>query len=89
MSNFVNNFKYIRYGIRSNRYYFRGGSFKIDFEGKAVVAKVDVDNQQEFAGKYGVRNIPTVLVFKGGEVVEKQVGVAAKNVYTELIEKHL
>ncbi len=60
-----------------------------DFDGKAVVAKVDVDNQQEFAGKYGVRNIPTVLIFKGGEVVEKQVGVAQKKVYTELIEKHL
>ncbi len=60
-----------------------------DFDGKAVVAKVDVDNQQEFAGKYGVRNIPTVLIFKNGEVVEKQVGVAAKNVYAELIEKHL
>ncbi|MBS9767116.1 MAG: thioredoxin [Flavobacteriaceae bacterium] len=60
-----------------------------DFDGKAVVAKVDVDNQQEFAGKYGVRNIPTVLVFKNGEVVEKQVGVAQKKVYTDLIEKHL
>ncbi len=60
-----------------------------EYDGKAVIAKVDVDNEQEFAAKYGVRNIPTVLVFKGGEVVEKQVGVAAKSVYTEKIEKHL
>ncbi len=35
-----------------------------DFEGKAVVGKLDVDSNQEFAAKYGVRNIPTVLVFK-------------------------
>jgi len=54
-----------------------------DFEGKAVVAKVDVDANQEFAAKYGVRNIPTVLVFKNGEVVDKQVGVAPKATYTE------
>ena len=45
--------------------------------------KVDVDAHQEFAAKYGVRNIPTVFVFKGGEVADKQVGVAPKNVYTE------
>lgn len=60
-----------------------------DFEGKAVIAKVDVDDNQEFAGKYGVRNIPTVLVFKNGEVVEKQVGVAPKATYTEKINNHL
>ena len=49
-----------------------------EYEGKAVIGKVDVDANQEFAAKYGVRNIPTVLVFKGGEVVARQVGVAAK-----------
>ena len=47
-----------------------------EYEGKAVVGKVDVDANQEFAAKYGVRNIPTVLIFKNGEVVDKQVGVA-------------
>ena len=51
-----------------------------DFEGRAVVGKVDVDTNQEFAAKYGVRNIPTVLVFKNGEVVTRQVGVAPKTV---------
>ena len=60
-----------------------------EFEGKAVIAKVDVDANQEFAAKYGVRNIPTVLVFKGGEVVEKQVGVAPKATYAQKIESHL
>ena len=52
-----------------------------EYEGKAVVGKVDVDNHQQFAAKYGVRNIPTVLVFNGGEIVNRQVGVAPKNVY--------
>ena len=57
-----------------------------DYEGKAVVGKVDVDNNQQFAAKYGVRNIHTVLVFKGGEIVNRQVGVAPKNVYAEAID---
>tara|TARA_B100001146_G_scaffold225178_2_gene247294 strand:+ start:16585 stop:17055 length:471 start_codon:yes stop_codon:yes gene_type:complete len=60
-----------------------------DYDGKAVVGKVDVDANQEFAAKYGVRNIPTVLVFNGGELVGRQVGVAPKNVYTEAIDSLL
>ncbi|HCQ78129.1 MAG TPA: thioredoxin, partial [Leeuwenhoekiella sp.] len=51
-----------------------------EYDGKAVVGKLDVDANQEFAAKYGVRNIPTVLMFKDGEVVGRQVGVAPKNV---------
>ncbi len=54
-----------------------------DFGDKVVITKVDVDAHQEFAAKYGVRNIPTVLMFKGGEVADKQVGVAPKAVYTD------
>ncbi len=57
-----------------------------EYEGKAIVGKIDVDANQEFAAKYGVRNIPTVLMFQNGEVVGRQVGVAPKNVYTEAIE---
>ena len=57
-----------------------------DFKDNVVIAKVDVDANQEFAAKYGVRNIPTVLIFKGGEVVDKQVGVAPKATYTEKLE---
>ena len=60
-----------------------------EYEGKAVIGKVDVDSHQQFAAKYGVRNIPTVLVFKGGEIVNRQVGVAPKNVYTEAIDAAL
>ena len=56
-----------------------------DYEGKAVVGTVDVDANQEFAAKYGVRNIPTVLVFQNGEVVGRQVGVAPKTTYEEAI----
>jgi len=57
-----------------------------DYEGKAVVGKVDVDANQEFAAKYGVRNIPTVLLFHKGEVVERKVGVSPKNAYTDAID---
>ena len=57
-----------------------------EYGDKAVVGKVDVDANQEFAAKYGVRNIPTVLVFQNGEVVGRQVGVAPKNAYTDAID---
>ncbi|MCL9808171.1 thioredoxin [Flavobacterium luminosum] len=57
-----------------------------EYEGKAVVGKVDVDANQEFAAKYGVRNIPTVLIFQNGEVVGRQVGVAPKDTYTKAID---
>ena len=57
-----------------------------DYEGKAIVGKLDVDSNQEFAAKFGVRNIPTVLVFKNGELVNRQDGVSPKNVYTESID---
>lgn len=60
-----------------------------EYEGKAVVGKVNVDNNQEIAGKFGIRNIPTLLVFKGGEVVDKQVGVVPKNVLAGKIDAHM
>ena len=60
-----------------------------EYDGKAIVGKVDVDANQEFAAKFGVRNIPTVLVFQNGEVVGRQVGVAPKNVYEEAINSIL
>ncbi|WP_298148395.1 thioredoxin [Flavobacterium sp.] len=60
-----------------------------EYAGKAVVGKVDVDANQEFAAKYGIRNIPTVLTFKNGEVVNKQVGVAPKQTYAESLDAHL
>ena len=57
-----------------------------EYEGRVVVGKVDVDNNQEFAAKYGIRNIPTVLVFQNGEVVGRQVGVAPKKTYTDALD---
>ncbi|WP_372770119.1 thioredoxin [Lutibacter sp.] len=60
-----------------------------EYADKAVIVKVDVDANQKFAAEYGVRNIPTVLVFKNGEVVEKQVGVAPKATYAQKIDAHL
>lgn len=57
-----------------------------EYEGKAVVGKVDVDANQEFAAKYGVRNIPTVLLFHKGEIVERKVGVSPKDAYTSAID---
>ncbi|SIQ90516.1 thioredoxin [Chryseobacterium sp. RU37D] len=60
-----------------------------DFDGKAVVGKVDVDNNQEISMQYGIRNIPTVLIFKNGEVVDKLVGVAPKEVIAEKLSAHL
>ena len=60
-----------------------------EYEGRVVVGKVDVDSNQEYTAKYGVRNIPTVLVFQNGEVVGRQVGVAPKNTYTEALDSLL
>lgn len=51
-----------------------------DFAGKAVVGKVDVDSNPGISTKYGIRNIPTLLIFKGGEIVDKQVGAVPKSV---------
>lgn len=57
-----------------------------DYGDKVIIGKVDVDANQKYAGLYNVRNIPTVLLFKGGEPVDKQVGVAPKKTYTEKID---
>lgn len=54
-----------------------------DFDGKAVVGKVDVDSNPGISMQFGIRNIPTILFFKGGKVVDKQVGAAAKNVLVD------
>ena len=50
-----------------------------EYKDKAVVAKVDVDSCPGIAARYGVRNIPTILFFKGGEQVDKQVGAVPKS----------
>ena len=57
-----------------------------EYEGKAVVGKVDVDNNPGVAGKFGIRNIPTLLFFKNGEIVDKQVGAVPKQVLVNKLE---
>lgn len=60
-----------------------------EYNGKAVVGKVNVDHNSNISAQFGIRNIPTLLVFKNGQVVEKHVGVAAKNVLTAKLDAHL
>ena len=50
-----------------------------EFEGRAKIGKLDIDSNQVTAGKYGVRSIPSLLIFKGGEVVDQIVGAVPKN----------
>lgn len=50
-----------------------------EYEGKAIIGKVDVDSNPGVAAKFGIRNIPTILFFKEGEVVDKQVGAVPKS----------
>lgn len=51
-----------------------------EYDGKAVVGKVDVDSNQAVAAQFGIRNIPTVLFVKNGQVADKQVGACPKQV---------
>ena len=57
-----------------------------EYEGKALIGKCDVDENGDVAAEYGIRNIPTVLFFKNGELVDKQVGSAPKPTYAAKIE---
>lgn len=49
-----------------------------EYEGKVNIGKVDVDENDDITARYGIRNIPTILFFKNGELVDKQVGAASK-----------
>ncbi len=60
-----------------------------EYGDKVLVGKLDVDHNPEVARKYGIRNIPTILFFKNGEVVDKQVGAVPKQVLVEKLEKLL
>ncbi len=57
-----------------------------DFEGKALVGKMDVDTNPNTAGEYGIRSIPTLLIFKNGAVVDRVVGVVSKGVLASKLE---
>lgn len=58
-----------------------------EYEGKAIIGKCDVDENSDVAAEYGIRNIPTVLFFKDGALVDKQVGAVGKPAFVEKIEK--
>ena len=57
-----------------------------EYDGKVTIGKVDVDSNPQTSMKYGIRSIPTILILKDGEVVDKHVGVTTKQVLTQKIE---
>ncbi len=57
-----------------------------DFEGKATIAKVNTDEEQDIAIKYGIRSIPTLLFFKDGQVVDQMIGAAGKQVIADKLD---
>lgn len=59
-----------------------------DYADQAVVGKVNVDEHASISQEYGIRNIPTILFFKNGEVVDKQVGSVPKNVLEKKLQSH-
>ncbi|WP_071191272.1 thioredoxin domain-containing protein [Trichormus sp. NMC-1] len=59
------------------------------YQGRVKVLKIDIDKNKVNARKYGVKSIPAVLIFKGGEVVENIVGVVPYEDYTTAVEKHI
>ncbi|MDI9339927.1 MAG: thioredoxin [Sediminibacterium sp.] len=60
-----------------------------EYDGKAVVGKVNVDLNSNISAQYGIRNIPTLLYFKNGQVVDKQVGVAPKATLASKLNAHM
>ncbi len=60
-----------------------------DYDGKAVVGKINVDNNPQISQQFGVRSIPTLLFFKNGEVVDKQVGYVPKNVLAQKLDANI
>lgn len=60
-----------------------------DFKGKVKVGKLDVDNNPMVAGKLGIRSIPTLLLFKGGKIVDQIVGAVPKSAIAQKLNAHL
>jgi thioredoxin 1 len=60
-----------------------------DYDGKLKVGKVDVDNNPEISMRFGIRSIPTVMVFKGGKVVDQVIGAMPKPKLVEKVVAHL
>lgn len=60
-----------------------------EYDGQAVIAKMDVDANSAVPAKFGIRSIPTLMVFKNGEMVDKQIGLVAKHVLSQKIAAQL
>lgn len=60
-----------------------------EYDGKVVVGKVDVDNNHQISMEFGIRSIPTIMIFKNGEVFDRHVGTISKAALAEKIEKAL
>jgi thioredoxin 1 len=60
-----------------------------EYEGRAIVAKLNVDDNPQTAAKYGIRSIPSMLVFKNGEVVDQMVGAMPKNMIAKKIDQYI
>lgn len=58
----------------------------LEYEGRVVIGKLNVDENDEVVGQLGIRNIPTILFFKNGELVDKQVGAAHKSTLEDKIK---
>jgi thioredoxin 1 len=60
-----------------------------EYAGRAKVGKLNVDDNPEIAGRYGIRSIPTLLLFKNGEIQEQIVGLVPREALTKALDKHL
>ena len=60
-----------------------------EYDGKAVIGKVNVDNNPNISMNYGIRNIPTLLIFTNGEIVDKQVGAVPKSILANKLNAQL
>jgi thioredoxin 1 len=57
-----------------------------EYEGKAIIGKVNIDENEELPTEFGIRSIPTVLFFKGGSLVDKLIGATSKNVLEDKLK---
>ncbi len=57
-----------------------------DYAGRATIGKINTDEQQELAVRFGIRSIPTILFFKNGEVVDQMIGAASKDAFTSKLD---
>jgi thioredoxin 1 len=61
----------------------------VDYKDRAKVGKVNVDESFQVADRFSIRSIPTLLIFKGGAVVDQMVGASSRDVITRMLDKHL